>query len=127
MTDTVAAPTETASRAGAGESSAGPAVPDHLTPGKFEDPPSSRLEAFMADTRPDVKIFEKGKAKRADIEATQSVDIVEFVDLDEIDPMFFDRPYYLEPDKKGAKAYSGSYRQGRRGADCRAQAGGARE
>src|SRR5881394_335676 len=44
--------------------------------------------------------------KRADIEATQSVDIVEFVTLEEIDPMFFDRPYYLEPDKKGAKAYA---------------------
>ncbi len=48
MTDTVAAPTETAARAGAGESSAGPAVPDHLKPGRFDDPPSGRLEAFMA-------------------------------------------------------------------------------
>src|SRR5437667_3380917 len=44
--------------------------------------------------------------KRADIEATQSVDIVQFVTLEEIDPVFFDRPYYLEPDKKGAKAYA---------------------
>src|SRR6267142_6768470 len=43
--------------------------------------------------------------RRADIEATQSVDIAEFVQLEEIDPMFFDRPYYLEPQKKGAKAY----------------------
>jgi DNA end-binding protein Ku len=43
---------------------------------------------------------------RADVEATQSVDIIEFVDLEEIDPMFFDRPYYLEPQKKGAKAYA---------------------
>src|ERR1043165_4943904 len=58
--------------------------------------------------------YEKGKFivlkdedfRRADIEATQSVDIVEFVDLEEIDPMFFDRPYYLEPQKKGAKAYA---------------------
>src|SRR3954453_3388877 len=58
--------------------------------------------------------YEKGKFivlkeedfRRADIEATQSVDIIEFVDLEEIDPMFFDRPYYLEPDKKGAKAYA---------------------
>ena len=58
--------------------------------------------------------YEKGKFvvlkdedfKRADIEATQSVDIVEFVTLAEIDPMFFDRPYYLEPDKRGAKAYA---------------------
>jgi DNA end-binding protein Ku len=39
-------------------------------------------------------------------EATQSVDIVEFVDLDQIDPMYFDTPYYLEPEKKGRHAYA---------------------
>src|SRR3982751_1697888 len=58
--------------------------------------------------------YEKGKFvvlkdedfKRADIEATQSVDILEFVPLEEIDPMFFDRPYYLEPQKRGEKAYA---------------------
>src|SRR6266850_1065486 len=57
--------------------------------------------------------YEKGKYvilkdedfKRADVEATQSVEIVEFVQLEEIDPIFFDRPYYLEPQKKGEKAY----------------------
>src|SRR3954454_5899367 len=58
--------------------------------------------------------YEKGKFvvlkdedfKRADIEATQSVDIVEFVTLEEIDPIFFDKPYYLEPEKRGEKAYA---------------------
>ncbi len=44
--------------------------------------------------------------RRADIEATQSVDIIEFVALEEIDPIFYDRPYYLEPQKKGEKAYA---------------------
>src|SRR6476620_12055147 len=44
--------------------------------------------------------------KRADIEATQSVDIMDFVELEEIDPIFFDRPYYLEPEKRGEKAYA---------------------
>jgi DNA end-binding protein Ku len=39
-------------------------------------------------------------------EATQSIDITEFVDLSEIDPMFFDKPYYLEPQKGGKKAYA---------------------
>jgi DNA end-binding protein Ku len=39
-------------------------------------------------------------------EATQSIDITEFVDLAEIDPMFFDTPYYLEPQKGGKKAYA---------------------
>src|SRR5882762_3305438 len=43
--------------------------------------------------------------RRADVEATQSVEITEFVELDEIDPIFYDKPYYLEPQKKGEKAY----------------------
>jgi DNA end-binding protein Ku len=43
--------------------------------------------------------------KRVNPEATQSVDIVQFVDLDEINPIYFDKPYYLEPDKRGRHAY----------------------
>jgi DNA end-binding protein Ku len=39
-------------------------------------------------------------------EATQSVDIVEFVELDQINPMYFDTPYYLEPEKRGRHAYA---------------------
>src|SRR3954463_14162005 len=58
--------------------------------------------------------YEKGKFivlkeddfKRADIEATQSVDIMDFVELEDIDPIFFDKPYYLEPEKRGEKAYA---------------------
>jgi DNA end-binding protein Ku len=36
---------------------------------------------------------------------TRSIDIEEFVDLDEIDPIYFEHPYYLVPDKGAAKAY----------------------
>ncbi|GAC1491119.1 MAG: Ku protein [Vulcanimicrobiaceae bacterium] len=43
---------------------------------------------------------------RVNPEATQSVDIVQFVDLSEIDPMYFDKPYYLEPEKRGRHAYA---------------------
>ncbi|HTA55298.1 MAG TPA: Ku protein [Candidatus Acidoferrales bacterium] len=39
-------------------------------------------------------------------EATQSVDILEFVELDKINPMLFDKPYYLEPTKQGRHAYA---------------------
>jgi DNA end-binding protein Ku len=40
-----------------------------------------------------------------DPKKTRSIDIEEFVDLDEIDPIFFDHPYYLAPAQGGAKAY----------------------
>jgi DNA end-binding protein Ku len=57
--------------------------------------------------------YEKGKFvilgekdfQRVDLEATQTVDIQDFVDIDEIDPMYFYKPYYLEPQKGGDKAY----------------------
>ncbi|MGH7707615.1 MAG: Ku protein [Vulcanimicrobiaceae bacterium] len=44
--------------------------------------------------------------KKASPEATQSVEILEFVELDKINPMFFDKPYYLEPTKQGRHAYA---------------------
>lgn len=44
--------------------------------------------------------------KKVNPEATQSVDILEFVELDKINPMFFDKPYYLEPTKQGRHAYA---------------------
>jgi DNA end-binding protein Ku len=44
--------------------------------------------------------------KRAAPEATQTIDIVDFVDLEDISTLYFDKPYYLAPDKKGAKAYA---------------------
>ena len=58
--------------------------------------------------------YEKGKYvvlrdedfQGVDLEATQTVDIQDFVDLEEIDPIFFYKPYYLEPQKGGDKAYA---------------------
>jgi len=44
--------------------------------------------------------------KKVNPEATQSVDIMEFVDLEKINPMYFDKPYYLEPTKQGRHAYA---------------------
>ena len=57
--------------------------------------------------------YEKGKYvvlkdedfERVDLEATQTVDIQDFVHQEEIDPIFFYKPYYLEPQKGGDKAY----------------------
>ena len=51
--------------------------------------------------------YEKGKFivlkeedfQRVDIEATQTVDIANFVKLEEVNPIFFHKPYYMEPQK----------------------------
>jgi DNA end-binding protein Ku len=40
-----------------------------------------------------------------DPEKSRSIDIEDFVDEDEIDPIYYDHPYYLVPDKGAAKAY----------------------
>ncbi len=37
---------------------------------------------------------------------TKTIEISDFVALDEIDPLLFDKPYYLEPEKRGRKAYA---------------------
>ena len=44
--------------------------------------------------------------KKANVEATQSIDIMNFVDSSQISPMYFDKPYYLEPQKAGRRAYA---------------------
>jgi DNA end-binding protein Ku len=38
-------------------------------------------------------------------EASKTIDIVEFVPLEAVDPIFFEKTYYLGPDKGGDKAY----------------------
>lgn len=43
---------------------------------------------------------------RVDIEATQTVDITDFVPLEQVDPMYFYKPYFMEPAKGGEKAYN---------------------
>lgn len=49
-------------------------------------------------------VLERGELEAADPERTRTIDIEEFVDLNEIDPIFYEKSYYLGPEKdKGAK------------------------
>ena len=41
-----------------------------------------------------------------DPEATRTIDIEQFVDLEEIDPIYYDSPYYIAPDKAARKPYA---------------------
>ncbi|MES2151854.1 MAG: Ku protein [Pseudomonadota bacterium] len=44
--------------------------------------------------------------RRANVEATQSIDILAFVDGAEIPLIYYEQPYYLAPGKGGAKVYA---------------------
>lgn len=44
--------------------------------------------------------------KQANVKATQTVEIVAFVDADAVAPYYYDTPYYLEPGKRGEKGYT---------------------
>jgi len=50
-------------------------------------------------------VIEPEELEALDPKATKTIDIEEFVDLDEIDPIYYDHSYYLAPTAGGAKAY----------------------
>jgi DNA end-binding protein Ku len=57
--------------------------------------------------------YEKGKFvvlkeddfRRVDVEATQTIEILDFVSMEEINPIYFHKPFFTEPQKAGLKAY----------------------
>src|SRR5688572_32779745 len=51
-------------------------------------------------------MFTPEELKALEEAGTQSADITEFVPAKTIDPVFFDKAYYLGPDKGGAKPYA---------------------
>lgn len=50
-------------------------------------------------------IMSKDDLKAANPKATQTIDIEDFVEFDDIDLMFLEKPYYLVPQKAGIKGY----------------------
>ena len=50
-------------------------------------------------------LFTDEELKALEEQSTQTVDVTEFVPLSAIDPVYFDKAYYLGPDKGGSKAY----------------------
>lgn len=54
----------------------------------------------------DYIVLTKKEMDELDAEKTQTIDILQFVAEGEIDIRYFEKPYYLEPAKGGAKAYA---------------------
>ena len=50
--------------------------------------------------------FTAEELKALEEQSTQTVEVVEFVPITKVDPVYFDRSYYVGPDKGGAKAYA---------------------
>ncbi|PZD95634.1 Ku protein [Paenibacillus sambharensis] len=50
--------------------------------------------------------FEKEELEQLTTDATKTIQILDFVDLEEIDPIYFQKTYYLSPDQAGGNAYN---------------------
>jgi len=50
-------------------------------------------------------VFTKDELEALESESNRAIELEDFVDAKEIDPLFYDTPYYLIPDERSAKAY----------------------
>ncbi|MEM5812061.1 MAG: Ku protein, partial [Candidatus Aenigmatarchaeota archaeon] len=51
-------------------------------------------------------ILEKGEIEKLKLKSTKTIDIKSFIDVSQIDPIYFDKSYYVVPDENGIKPYS---------------------
>src|SRR3954447_10238930 len=70
-----------------------------------DEVPYENLVKGYALTRDQYVIINPDELDALDPEKSRTIDIEDFVDLSEIDPIYYDHPYYLVPDKGAAKAY----------------------
>lgn len=54
----------------------------------------------------DFVVFDEKDLEKANLKKTKNIEIVNFIDEDEIDSMYYVKPYYLEPGKNAEKAYA---------------------
>ena len=71
-----------------------------------EEVPWDRLGKGYEDEEGRFILLSEEELAAVEPKLTKTIEISEFVALKEIDPLLFDKPYYLEPDKRGRKAYA---------------------
>jgi DNA end-binding protein Ku len=71
-----------------------------------DEVPSERIVKGYEYEKGRYVTLEKDDFKRANVEATQTIDIVGFVDAADIPPYFYAAPYYTAPAKHGDKGYA---------------------
>ena len=70
-----------------------------------EDVPWDKIAKAYEYKSGNYVVLSEEELEKANVEMTHTIDIEQFVDLDDIDPLYFDKPYYLVPDKGGEKGY----------------------
>src|SRR4051812_23892589 len=70
-----------------------------------EEVPYENLVKGYELTRDQYIVITPDELETLEAEKSRTIDIEDFVDLSEIDPIYYDHPYYLVPDKGAAKAY----------------------
>ncbi|HEX6023754.1 MAG TPA: Ku protein [Solirubrobacter sp.] len=70
-----------------------------------EEVPYENLVKGYELTKDRYVIIQPEELEALDPEKSRTIDIEDFVDLSDIDPVYYDHPYYLVPDKGAAKAY----------------------
>jgi DNA end-binding protein Ku len=85
-----------------------------LSPIKYKKVAEADMKEVPADEIVKGYEYERGRYivlsdedfEKVKIESTHSIDITDFVDQDQVDPKFFYKPYFLEAQKGGEKAYA---------------------
>jgi len=76
-----------------------------VDPETGEEVPYEQIVKGFELTRDRYVVITPDELDALDPEKTRTIDILDFVDLEEIDPIYYDHPYYLVPDKGAEKAY----------------------
>src|ERR687887_1057424 len=76
-----------------------------VDPETGEEVPYERIVKGFELTKDRYVVITPDELEAIEPERTRTIQIEDFVDLPEIDPIYYDHPYYLVPDKGAAKAY----------------------
>ena len=76
-----------------------------VNPATGEEVPYERLVKGYEIAPGSYVVVEPEELEALEPHRTKTIDILDFVDLEEIDPIFYDHPYYLAPGAGGSKPY----------------------
>lgn len=70
-----------------------------------EEVPAERIKRGYEISKGRYVVIEPEEIEALQPKGSHTIEIEEFVDLDDIDPLYFEQPYYLAPDPRGIKPY----------------------